>query len=219
MKTVLVCALLMSQTTQADVLANLKQAYPATEFSSVQASEIPGIYAVQMGQNRAYVDESGRYWLFGRLYDMQTQTDLTAQSERHKIDLVDRPVADAIVRGQGSRHLVVISDPLCVHCRALEQDLTKLSDVTVETYLMPSSPEARKLADSVRCAKDRVAAWEGWMLRNRRPPTLGCPASTVAGWAQRLGIRATPTIIRADGRILLGAVGVARLEQFLAEAP
>ncbi|EXI72126.1 MAG: hypothetical protein AW10_04263 [Candidatus Accumulibacter appositus] len=30
-----------------------------------------------MGQNVAYTDASGRYFVFGHLFDMQTQRDLT----------------------------------------------------------------------------------------------------------------------------------------------
>lgn len=35
------------------------------------------IYEVTMGDNIAYVQENGRYFIFGALYDMQEQKDLT----------------------------------------------------------------------------------------------------------------------------------------------
>lgn len=55
------------------VLATLKQKYPSTVIKSVSATSLPGIYEVVMGKNVAYVEESGRYFIFGHLFDMQTE--------------------------------------------------------------------------------------------------------------------------------------------------
>ena len=60
------------------VMATLKQKYPSTVIKSVSSTNLPGVYEVMMGKNVAYVEESGRYFLFGHMFDMQTQTDLTA---------------------------------------------------------------------------------------------------------------------------------------------
>src|SRR5258708_222067 len=60
------------------LLQKLKELYPATRFASVTGTPIDGVYEVVMGQNVAYVGGDGRHFLFGHLFDMRTQTDLTA---------------------------------------------------------------------------------------------------------------------------------------------
>jgi thiol:disulfide interchange protein DsbC len=94
-----------------------------------------------MGRNLAYVGSDARYFLFGHLYDMREQRDLTADrlEAARRIDFASLPLADAIttVRGDGSRVLAVFSDPDCPYCRKLEQELAKLDNVTVHTFLYP----------------------------------------------------------------------------------
>ena len=51
----------------------LKEKYPATRIERVDPSEIPALYEVVMGQNVAYTDASGRYFVFGHLFDMKTR--------------------------------------------------------------------------------------------------------------------------------------------------
>src|ERR1039457_2224343 len=54
---------------------SLQQRYPNTKFGDIQRTPLPGVWEVWMGANIAFVGEDGRYFLFGHLYDMQTQTD------------------------------------------------------------------------------------------------------------------------------------------------
>ena len=157
--------------------ATLKRLYPGTAFDAVASSPMPGLSEVVMGTNVAYVDGSGRYFLFGRLFDMQTQRDLTAEriEQLSAIDFGVLPLEAAIksVRGTGSRILAVFSDPDCPHCRTLEHALATLDDVTVYTFLYPVEalhPGARDKAIAVWCAPDRPKAWSDLMLRGAAPP-------------------------------------------------
>lgn len=63
--------------TLASVAANIRTALPATDVQSVSASEIPGLYRFQAGDNTLYADASGRYLLVGHIYDLQTAQDVT----------------------------------------------------------------------------------------------------------------------------------------------
>ena len=63
------------------VLAQLKKLYPATTFNEESKSPTKGLYEVVMGSNIVYVDATGRHFLFGHLFDMQTQSDLTAMRQ------------------------------------------------------------------------------------------------------------------------------------------
>lgn len=163
------------------LIGRLQALYPSTRFGEIRPTPWPGVFEVAMGANLAYVDASGQYFLFGHLYDMKAQRDLTAERKDTlaRIDFNALPLADAIkdVRGRGSRALAIFSDPDCPHCRRLEAELKGLSDVTIHTFLMPIAslhPQARAKAIAVWCAKDRLGAWQALMTRDQVPSSADC---------------------------------------------
>ena len=135
---------------------------------------------------RSYVDASGQYFMFGHLYDMKAQRDLTAERKdtMTRIDFASLPLTDALteVRGNGKRTLVIFSDPDCPYCKKLEADIANLSDVTTHTFLMPIAslhPQARAKAISVWCAPGRGDSSINltprdfrWARRGTRPVTV-----------------------------------------------
>lgn len=203
----------------------LQALYPATRFGAVNTTPWPGVFEVVMGANLAYVDESGQYFLFGHLYDMQSQRDLTVERKDTlaRVDFAALPLADAVkeVRGTGARTLAIFSDPDCPYCRRLEAEIKNLSDVTIYTFLMPIAslhPEARSKAIAVWCAPDQVEAWHALMWRDEKIPTKECahPIDRNVALGERLGINGTPTLVAADGRVLPGAASLAQIEAWLA---
>ena len=203
----------------------LKAAYPATSFRDIRPTPLPGIYEVTMGRNLAYVGVDARHFLFGHLYDMREQRDLTADrlEAARRIDFASLPLADAItnVRGDGSRLLAVFSDPDCPYCRKLEQELAKLDNVTVHTFLYPLAelhPEARQRAIAVWCAPDRATTWRALMVNGKAPPAAECahPVDRNIALARKLGVEGTPALFDVRGRHLAGAAPVQRIESFLA---
>lgn len=225
-------ALMMSVAAQADdgdgaLEKRLKDMYPATRIDHVKTSEIPSLYEVSMGKNAAYTDATGRYFIFGHLYDMKTQRDLTAErlEKQQRIDFAQLPLVDAIktVRGKGERVLVVFSDPDCPYCKRLEAELEKLDNVTLYTFPYPLEglhPEATGKAVAAWCAPDRARAWADLMKTGKVPASKKCdnPIERNVQLAQRLGINGTPTILAADGRMLPGAASSEHIEQWLSES-
>jgi len=213
-----------------EVAARLKALYPKTTFNSIKPAPIPGLSEVVMGENVAYVDASGRYFLFGHVYDMQEGVDLTARTQpapaSKRIDFASLPLADAIVsvQGSGKRKLAVFSDPDCPYCQRLAQALSKVKDVTIYTFLMPLDelhPEARKRSAAVWCAKDRSKAWLDLIERGVAPKDVkaneSCdtPMDRNLALASRLGVTGTPALFSEDGRRLAGAASTVQLERFL----
>ena len=209
----------------ARMAATLKAAYPATEFRDVRTTPLPGIFEVTMGRNVAYVSTDGRWFLFGHLYDMLNQHDVTAErlEQAQRIDFASLPLGDAITtrRGDGSRVLAVFSDPDCRFCKKLEQELAKLDNITVHTFLYPLEaihPQSRAKAISVWCARDRAAAWRALMLDGKAPRNADCahPIDRNITLARTLGVDGTPALFDARGRRLTGAAPARGIEDFLA---
>ncbi len=208
----------------AALLERLKTLYPATRFGTVSATPWLGVFEVAMGANIAYVDETGQFFLFGHLYDMKAQRDLTAERKDTltRIDFAALPLEDAIreVRGTGARTFAIFSDPDCPYCRRLEAEIKSLSDVTIYTFLMPIQslhPEARGKAVAVWCSGDRVSAWHALMWRDEPVSARECihPVDRNIALGERLGIAGTPTLVAADGRVLPGAASVAQVDAWL----
>lgn len=206
------------------VAQQLKRAHPNTSFGAIHPTPWPGVFEVSVGSNLAYVDGSGQYFLFGHLYDMKAQRDLTAERKDalNRIDFPALPLRDALteVRGNGKRTLVIFSDPDCPHCRQLEHDIAKLTDITLHTFLLPIAslhPEARGKAIAVWCASDPIAAWHALMRKGESVASKPCdhPVDRNIELAERLGISATPTLVAADGRVRAGAGSLPQLEAWL----
>ncbi len=207
--------------------------YPNTRFGAINRTPVAGVREVWMGTNVAYVGEDGRYFIFGHLYDMQAQTDLTATKEQTpdgdrdqvatRFSFADLPLHDAIktVRGNGERSLAVFSDPLCPYCRDLEEQLSKLDNVTIYTFLFPIAslhPEAMSIADTIWCAADRPAAWHGYMVNGESPKSKPCASPVLRNirLANKAGIHGTPFILFARGGKAAGLLDTATLERRLA---
>lgn len=218
------------------VAERIRALNPGTRVDSVAASPVPGLYEVVMGKNVAYVEASGRYALFGHVWDMQERRDLTAD-RKAALDKVDaavlpRDLALRQVRGKGTRVLYSFADPQCGYCKQLEQAIQELDDVTVFTFVMPLlGQESRRMAVAIACAADPAAAWSNLMLKGQPPTpatsdTAAATAATaacetkvdaVAKLGQTLGITGTPTLIAADGRKTAGAMPAAQLSAWLGE--
>ena len=207
-----------------DLLNRLKQTFPASRLDSVLPTAVPGLYEVVSGPNVFYVESSGRYFLFGKLFDMETRTDVTAARteavQRTDVSALPHKYAIKHTRGNGKRVLYVFADPNCGFCKSFEKTLVELHDVTIYTYVIPLlGADSRDKARSIWCSPDRARAWSDWMLRGipPKPARDGCedPIDLNAELAEKLQIGGTPIALSPDGRRLIGAVSSEQLATLL----
>jgi len=224
----------MAATAWADE-ASLKKAiestYPKVKIQNITKTPFAGLYEVFLDGQIIYTDESFNFLIVeGRLVDPKNKRDLTAEriDELTRIDFSSLPLEKAIkvVKGNGSRKLVVFSDPDCPYCKKLEQkDLVALSDVTIYTFLYPLEslhPDAANKSRAIWCAPDKSKAWQDWILNGQLPKnSTACdsPIDDVAQLGTKLGITSTPTLIFSNGKRLLGAYPAKEIEKMMGAVP
>ncbi|MDP3744692.1 MAG: DsbC family protein [Methylotenera sp.] len=215
---------------EASVKKAVEAAYPKFKVEKVTKTPYAGLYEVFMGGQIIYTDEKLTFLIAeGRLVDPKTKKDITGErlEELTKIDFSSLPLDQAIkvVKGNGSRKLVVFSDVDCPYCKRLERnEIANITDVTVYTFLYPIEqlhPDAANKSKLIWCAKDRVKAWDNWILRDQLPSTAttcDVPIEKIGQLAKKIGVTSTPTLIFADGKRMLGAQPYKEIERMLTEA-
>nr|WP_200884054.1 MULTISPECIES: DsbC family protein [unclassified Methylophilus] len=205
-------------------------AYPKFKVDSVTKTPYPGLYEVFMGGQIIYTDDKFSFLIAeGRLVDPKTKKDITGErmDELTKIDFNSLPLDQAIkvVKGNGSRKLVVFSDVDCPFCKRLEQkELSNINDVTIYTFLYPIEqlhPDAANKSRSIWCASNRVKAWQDWIFNNKLPTsTAKCdvPLEKVGELAHKVGVNSTPTLFFENGKRMLGAQPADEIEKSLQAA-
>lgn len=215
---------------EASVKKAVEAAYPKFKVDSVTKTGYAGLYEVFMAGQIIYTDEKMTFLIAeGRLVDPRTKKDITGErlEELTKIDFSSLPLDQAIkvVKGNGSRKLVVFSDVDCPYCKRLEQnELANITDVTVYTFLYPIQqlhPDAEAKSRSIWCSSNRVKAWEDWILRNQLPKSTGnceVPLEKVGELAKKIGVTSTPTLIFSDGKRMLGSQPYKEIEKAMVAA-
>ena len=202
--------------------------FPQAKIESVQKTTYGGLYEVYMDGRLHYTDEKMSFILIGELIDTKTSLNVTEQRFRKltALNLKELPSLDLAikrVKGDGSRQLIVFSDPMCPYCRRIEQEFAKLNNVTI--YLFPYPIEKRfpgttELSKAIWCAPDRGKAWDEWMQKGTRPSVKGScvtPIEDIDKSGSKLGISITPTVIFADGAPMNGMVTATNLERLMSQ--
>jgi thiol:disulfide interchange protein DsbC len=205
---------------------SLDEQFPKLQIQAVNESILPGLYEVVTASEILYSDLSGEHIVLGQIMDAKSRENLTQRrwSELNKIDLDVLPLDKAIkiVKGDGSRRLVIFEDPLCPYCKSLEASLQDVTNITVHVFLYPLEslhPGASVLARDIWCSNDRAAAWSDWMTLQKRPASNACdtaPMTELAELGIKLKINSTPTLIFADGIRHSGSLAAEQIEQRLA---
>ncbi len=204
--------------------------FPQAKVEGVVKTVYGGLYEVFMDGRIHYTDEKMTFFIIGELIDAKTSINVTEQRFRKltALNVKDMPPQDMAikrVKGDGHRRLIVFSDPMCPYCRRIEQEFTKLNNVTI--YLFPYPIEKRfpgstELSKAIWCSPDRAKAWDEWMLKGTRPTAKGTcvtPIDDLDKIGNKLGIGVTPTVIFSDGAPMNGMISAAEMDRLMNQTP
>lgn len=202
----------------------------APKVTAILTTPLPGIFELHTEGSLSYVDAKADYFFQGSIIELNAgQRNLTKErlAELGRTAFAKMPLNDAIkiVKGNGSRKLVVFADPNCSYCKRLETSLKSIKDVTVYVYLIPilGDDSVTKVRD-IWCASDKAKTWDAWMVDGKVPPsasTKGCdiaPIQRTIALSNTLQIRGTPALFFEDGTREPGALPTDVLENRLQTA-
>lgn len=219
-------------TEETAILASLNKKYPNTKITSIRKAEMGDLYEVVVGRNIAYVDKDTNYFMFGHIFDMTTQRDLTKErmDEVAKVDFYSLPLDKAIKivkgdGGNGKRVFALFTDPECPFCKRLEQQsIPGIDNYTMYVFLFPIPqlhPAAMSKAVAIWCSKNRAAAYHEALtegIDETKVKPCKTPLDEIQALGQSLQVQGTPTLIRVDGARLPGAAPADQLNLWLDQA-
>ena len=194
-----------------------------TTIRGIAPTPLTGLYEVHLGNQIVYTDAQARYLIQGHLIDLEKGESLTEArlNEINRVNFADFPLEQSItvVRGNGQRKLVIFADPNCGYCKRVEQSLRDVSNLTIHTFLTPIlSADSVTKSKKIWCATNRGKAWQDWALHSTVPTGEGkcqTPIDKNLALANKLDIRATPTLFFSDGSRISGAAPLETIERKL----
>lgn len=198
-------------------------------IDAIRPSPVAGMFEIQIGGDVIYVNETGTFMFQGSLVELTTGRNITQERSgqlRADMEKAAMPMlwsaatlndAVKLVKGNGSRKVVVFEDPYCGYCKKLRQSFEAMNDLTVYTFMTTGlSPDSPKKARDLWCSTERVKAYDDWMVRNKAPTVAdkACadPVARVAGLARKLGVGPVPAVFFADGSKNLGYLPAPELD-------
>lgn len=214
----------LAAASEATVKETMQKKYPDVQIENVAKTPIVGVYEVFARGGVFYVDENVNYLIMdGRLIDVARKIDLTEERLRVltavRFDQLPLNLSFRMVKGNGKRLMAYFTDPNCPYCKRLDQELAKVTDVTIHMFLYPIlSQDSRDKAAAVWCSKDRSRTYTDMMLNGVPPKTAGTcnsPIDKIVAYGRQKGINGTPTLFFADGQRVTGAISLSQLEKLL----
>ena len=223
--------LVFSSIALADEAALRRMLEPAlgVQIEGIQAGPVPGLYEVRyrsaQGVRVIYVDASGTYVIQGKIFDIQSERDLTEERLRKlnaiKFESLPLDLAVKIQRGDGKRVLAMFSDPYCPACRQFERSLAPVDNVTIYVFMYPViRPENIDHSRMVWCSADRAKAWLELAAAPKpkvpnAPKSCGDPVDKVLKLGRSLAVNSTPTLVLANGERVSGGLAPEDLKELL----
>lgn len=192
----------------------LSKILPNADKMAIADSPITGIKQVTIDSTVVYVSTDGHYLMQGKLFDLETRTDLTeeALSTIRKDLMADVDTAGMIsfVPESPLYDVYVFTDIDCGYCRRLHSQIEEYNRLGIAVHYLffpragVGSPSFSK-AVSVWCADDKQAAFTAAKLGDDpAPESCDNPVLEQYELGQRIGMTGTPALVLKDGSMVRG---------------
>jgi thiol:disulfide interchange protein DsbC len=186
---------------------------------SVKTSEIPGMYEVQFTNGPlVYSTAKGDYFLVGDIYSAGPDGFVNLGEQRRDGERVEQLAAveekDMIIfspEGETRAHITVFTDVTCFYCQKLHKEVPELNKRGVEVRYL-AYPRAGVGSEGYQ---QLVNAWcadnpQETLTKLKSKQSVqqkSCEDNPVADQyrlGQELGVRGTPAMVTADGKMIPG---------------
>jgi len=208
----------------------LEGSRPDVKVKTVAASEINGLYAVQIDDGPlVYATPDGKYFVVGDLFEVQGKGFVNLGEQKRNGDRVKELAAvksgDMIIfKAAGPTKAVVnvFTDVDCGYCQKLHKEVPQLNAMGIEVRYLAYpragvGSEAYQKLVTAWCAKDR----QGTLTRYKNHeniPISTCANNPVAAeyaLGERIGVNGTPALVTTKGELIPGYMPAQELAQRL----
>jgi thiol:disulfide interchange protein DsbC len=208
-----------------ELSASMKALAPGASNVTISETPIDGLLEVQIDAEIVYTNPTGKILVQGRMFDLETRTDLTEQAKSRlripKIAEIDRSEQIVFESEHPEHELIVFTDIDCGYCRRLHSQVKEYNDVgiSIRYMLFPRggiASHSYEKAVAVWCADDQRAALTTAKL-GTEPNALQCenPVKSQYELGNLLGVTGTPALLTSDGNLIPGYVPPADLKKRL----
>ncbi len=196
------------------------------KLEDVRISPVTGIFEITRGSDISYVSGDGRYAIFGDMYDLDSDDNLSETRRRGiRARIIETvPESEMLVYSPKDPKytITVFTDIDCGYCRRLHSQIAEYNrlGIRVRYLFFPRSgpdTESWHKAEAVWCASNRndalTRAKNGESIKSPK-----CPADIIKRdyeLGHKLAVEGTPAIFLASGEMLPGYAPPRQLAKYL----
>jgi len=203
---------------EAQVKAVLMELMPRIDIGSIGASEIKGVYRVELNSGETlFVNSDASYFLTGEMYSAKAGQIVNLTEARRGKSRAAKVAAikpdEKIVfpaKGETKARIAVFTDIDCGYCRKLHKEVPKMNELGIEVSYL-AYPRAGVGSESYEkfvsawCSADQKKAMTD-AKSGKSIPAQKCdnPVAQQFELGQALGVTGTPAIVLEDGTLVPG---------------
>jgi thiol:disulfide interchange protein DsbC len=211
---------------KADPRAAIVKKIDGLKLEDVRISPVTGIFEITRGSDISYVSGDGRYAIFGDMYDLDSDDNLSETRRRGiRARIIETvPESEMVVYSPKDPKytITVFTDIDCGYCRRLHSQIAEYNrlGIRVRYLFFPRSgpdTESWHKAEAVWCASNRndalTRAKNGESIKSPK-----CPADIIKRdyeLGHKLAVEGTPAIFLPNGEMLPGYAPPGQLAKYL----
>ena len=190
----------------------LSKPFPNADISQIKPSAMADVYEIVADNKVLYMTGDGGFMFTGPLFDLRKQLNLTEQTKSQmRLDAINRIGDGNSISYAPAKYdytVNVFSDVDCPYCQKFHSQIDEVNALGIRVnYVLISlvGPASYRNGVSVWCAKDRRAALNlGKQGKAVEQKKCDNPLAANLQMAELLGVRATPSFLLSNGRLLIG---------------